>query len=42
MKGMNGSARTGVAASRYKPLKRCLMFVAVEGDADYAKLVSVR
>ncbi|MBP7603488.1 MAG: FAD-binding oxidoreductase [Spirochaetes bacterium] len=43
MKGMNGSAADRVLRLLgYKPLKRCLMFVAVEGDADYAKLVAAK
>jgi len=41
MKGMNGSAADwALRLLGYRPLKRCLMFVSVEGDADYAKLVA--
>ncbi len=41
MKGMSGSATDRVLKLLgYEPMKRCLMFVAVEGDADYAKFVA--
>ena len=43
MKGMSGSAADmALRLLGYRPLKRCLMFVAVEGDADYAKLVAAK
>ncbi len=41
MKGMEGSfSDKMLQLLGYAPMKRCLMFVAVDGDKDYAKLVA--
>ncbi len=41
LKGKDGSlADRMLSLLGYKPMQRCLMFVAVEGDRDYAKLVA--